>query len=62
MSSQTRARKCCRRPWACTRSRNYGISRYIPEPEAMQRSYAAIYELLGEPVRALLAATHLRRH
>jgi len=28
----------------------------------MQRSYSAIYELLGEPVRALLAATHLRRH
>jgi hypothetical protein len=42
--------------------RNYGISRYMPEPEAMQRAYAAIYELLGEPVRALLAATHLRRH
>ena len=42
--------------------RNYGISRYMPAPEAMQRSYSAIYELLGEPVRALLAATHLRRH
>jgi uncharacterized SAM-binding protein YcdF (DUF218 family) len=42
--------------------RNYGIARYMPEPEAMQRAYAAIYELLGEPVRALLAATHLRRH
>lgn len=42
--------------------RNYGILRYMPEPEAMQRAYAAIYELLGEPVRALLAATHLRRH
>jgi len=42
--------------------RNFGISRYMPAPEAMQRSYSAIYELLGEPVRALLAATHLRRH
>ncbi len=42
--------------------RNYGISRYLPDPEAMERSYSAIYELLGEPVRALLAATHLRRH
>jgi uncharacterized SAM-binding protein YcdF (DUF218 family) len=42
--------------------RNYGIGRYVPGPEAMQRAYAAIYELLGEPVRALLAATHLRRH
>jgi uncharacterized SAM-binding protein YcdF (DUF218 family) len=42
--------------------RNYGISRYMPVPEAMQRAHSAIYELLGEPVRALLAATHLRRH
>jgi uncharacterized SAM-binding protein YcdF (DUF218 family) len=43
-------------------ARNYGISRYIPSPDAMQRAYSAIYELLGEPMRALLAATHLRRH
>ena len=43
-------------------ARNYGISRYIPSPDAMQRAYSAIYELVGEPVRALLAATHLRRH
>jgi uncharacterized SAM-binding protein YcdF (DUF218 family) len=42
--------------------RNFGISRYIPAPEALQRTYSAIYELLGEPVRALLSATHLRRH
>jgi uncharacterized SAM-binding protein YcdF (DUF218 family) len=42
--------------------RNFGISRYIPAPGAMQRAHSAIYELLGEPVRALLAATHLRRH
>jgi uncharacterized SAM-binding protein YcdF (DUF218 family) len=43
-------------------ARNYGISRYIPSPDAMQRAHSAIYELVGEPVRALLAATHLRRH
>jgi uncharacterized SAM-binding protein YcdF (DUF218 family) len=42
--------------------RNYGISRYLPAPEAMLRAYSAIYELLGEPARAVLAATHLRRH
>jgi uncharacterized SAM-binding protein YcdF (DUF218 family) len=42
--------------------RDYGISRYIPAPEAMQRAHFAIYELLGELVRALLAATHMRRH
>jgi uncharacterized SAM-binding protein YcdF (DUF218 family) len=42
--------------------RNYGISRYVPAADALQRAYAAIYELLGEPVRALFAATHLRRH
>ncbi len=42
--------------------RNWGISRYFPDPEALLHSYSAIYELLGEPVRALLAASHLRRH
>jgi hypothetical protein len=34
---------------------------YIPDVDAMSRSYAACYELLGEPVRIVLAATHLRR-
>ena len=42
--------------------RNWGISHYLPDPEALPRSYAAIYEMLGEPLRALLAASHLRRH
>jgi uncharacterized SAM-binding protein YcdF (DUF218 family) len=41
--------------------RNTGISRYLPFPDALTRSYAAINELLGEPLRALFAATHLRR-
>lgn len=43
-------------------SRDPGIFGYLPNPEALLRSHAAIYELLGEPVRAFLAATHLRRH
>jgi uncharacterized SAM-binding protein YcdF (DUF218 family) len=34
----------------------------LPHPDALLQSYAALYELLGEPVRAFLAATHLRRH
>ena len=41
--------------------RNTGISRYLPDPDMLPRSYAAINELLGEPLRALFAATHLRR-
>jgi len=41
--------------------REIGVSRYLPHPDALQRSYMATYELLGEPVRAFLAATHLRR-
>ena len=42
--------------------RNFGITRFMPNPEALMRSHAALYEMLGEPVRALLAATHLRAH
>ena len=34
----------------------------LPHPDALLLSYAALYELLGEPVRAFLAATHLRQH
>lgn len=35
--------------------------RYLPSPDALLRSYACTYELLGEPVRAFLQLTHLRR-
>jgi uncharacterized SAM-binding protein YcdF (DUF218 family) len=42
-------------------ARNPGISRYLPQPDGLLRSYAAINELLGEPLRAFFAATHLRR-
>jgi uncharacterized SAM-binding protein YcdF (DUF218 family) len=41
--------------------RDPGISRYMPNASALERSCAAVNELLGEPVRAFLAATHLRR-
>jgi len=43
-----------------TRPESYWLA-WLPDPEALLRSHAAIYELLGEPVRALLAATRLRR-
>jgi uncharacterized SAM-binding protein YcdF (DUF218 family) len=43
-------------------ARDLGILHYLPNPDALLRAYAALYEFLGEPVRALLAATHLRRH
>jgi uncharacterized SAM-binding protein YcdF (DUF218 family) len=42
--------------------REFGFMNYVPNPDALQRAHAAIYELLGEPVRAFLAASHLRRH
>jgi uncharacterized SAM-binding protein YcdF (DUF218 family) len=42
--------------------RDFGITRFMPNPAALLRSHAALYELLGEPVRAFLAVTHLRRH
>jgi uncharacterized SAM-binding protein YcdF (DUF218 family) len=35
---------------------------YIPNATALERSTAALYELLGDVVRRALAATHLRRH
>lgn len=34
---------------------------FFPDPGALQLSYSACYELLGEWVRAALAASHLRR-
>jgi len=38
-----------------------GVGNYVPSAGALLRSYGAIYELIGEPVRQLLAATHFRR-
>jgi uncharacterized SAM-binding protein YcdF (DUF218 family) len=34
---------------------------WLPDPDALRRSRIALYELLGEQVRVLLAVTHLRR-
>jgi uncharacterized SAM-binding protein YcdF (DUF218 family) len=42
--------------------RNFSVLRYLPDPEALLRSHMAIYELIGEPVRIFLSASHLRRH
>jgi uncharacterized SAM-binding protein YcdF (DUF218 family) len=42
--------------------RDFGIYHYVPDADALARSCAAINELVGEQVRVLLAALHLRRH
>lgn len=42
-------------------ARDIGIRRYLPSPDTLSRSSAAINELLGEPLRAMFAATHMRR-
>jgi len=42
--------------------RDIGVSYFLPNPDALLRAHSAINELLGEPVRAFLAASHLRRH
>ena len=42
-------------------ARDFGVLEYLPAPEALLRSHAAIYELIGEPVRIFLSASHLRR-
>jgi uncharacterized SAM-binding protein YcdF (DUF218 family) len=41
--------------------RDFGVFHYVPNPDALLRSCAAIDELLGEPVRDLLSVLHLRR-
>ena len=42
--------------------RDYGVLRFLRNPEALLHSHMAIYELIGEPVRVFLSASHLRRH
>jgi uncharacterized SAM-binding protein YcdF (DUF218 family) len=41
-------------------TREYGVFRYVPSATALHRSYTAVYELIGEPVRRLLAAGGVR--
>jgi uncharacterized SAM-binding protein YcdF (DUF218 family) len=38
-----------------------GFERFVPGMEGLQDSYRATYELMGEPVRELFSALHLRR-
>jgi len=40
--------------------RESGLARWIPAPEALLRSNAALYELLGDLVRRVFAGLHLR--
>jgi uncharacterized SAM-binding protein YcdF (DUF218 family) len=49
-------------PVGMLEERDSGVSRYIPNTEALMRGSTAINELLGEQVRLFLAVTHLRRH
>jgi uncharacterized SAM-binding protein YcdF (DUF218 family) len=48
-------------PVGMLQDRDFGVLRFVPNPDALLRSHAAIYEMLGEPVRLLLSASHLRR-
>jgi uncharacterized SAM-binding protein YcdF (DUF218 family) len=41
-------------------SRETGVFRFIPDPDALMRSHAAVYELIGEPMRRLQAALGVR--
>jgi uncharacterized SAM-binding protein YcdF (DUF218 family) len=40
--------------------RDTGVFQYVPSATALGRSYAAVYELIGEPMRRLLAAAGVR--
>lgn len=40
--------------------RELGVFRYLPTPAGLERSNAAIYELIGEPMRRLQAALGVR--
>jgi uncharacterized SAM-binding protein YcdF (DUF218 family) len=42
--------------------RNLGPLRFVPNGDALSRACLAVNELVGEPVREFLAASHLRRH
>jgi uncharacterized SAM-binding protein YcdF (DUF218 family) len=42
-------------------SGRWTVMTFLPYPDALLRSYMALYELIGEPVRMALAASGLRR-
>jgi uncharacterized SAM-binding protein YcdF (DUF218 family) len=48
-------------PEGMIESRHSGVLQYVPSADGLTQSYEASYELVGEPVRMLLAASHLRR-
>lgn len=39
----------------------HGVPGYLPSPGALTRSYSGLYELLGEPVREIMSALHIRK-
>ncbi|HEY0342457.1 MAG TPA: YdcF family protein [Steroidobacteraceae bacterium] len=41
--------------------RRYDVGAFIPTSYGLRRSTAALYELIGEPMRVLMSALHLRR-
>lgn len=41
--------------------REIGTMRFVPTATGLMRSYEAVYELVGEGIRDVLVATHLRR-
>jgi hypothetical protein len=41
--------------------RDFGVLSLLPNAETLLRSEAAVYEMLGNPVRVFLSASHLRR-
>ncbi|MBS0418591.1 MAG: YdcF family protein [Proteobacteria bacterium] len=47
-------------PAGVSSAHELGIFSFVPSAGALQRSYAAVYELIGEPVRRLLAAGGVR--
>jgi uncharacterized SAM-binding protein YcdF (DUF218 family) len=49
-------------PMGLLSGRDHELVDYFPDPEGLLHSYNAIYELLGERVRAFFVITHIRRH
>jgi len=39
----------------------YNVVSFVPSARGLHRSYDALYELIGEPMRELMSALHLRR-
>jgi uncharacterized SAM-binding protein YcdF (DUF218 family) len=44
-----------------TVDRTYNVSGFFPDPSGLDRSYSALYEMLGEPVREIMSVLHIRR-